>query len=351
MRKISLVSVDEIAFHILDHHSQTGLVLSQASVSTEDRDRLAKYICKHITNSLSDKSAKAAKFLFSDSEDSIAQIAQNLFNNSTNLLNNSQQIAERLYEIIKSDRRISSGVLAVCFFEDLNNNNQKYLAILKLDPANSFRSEIKRDENDNTIVDFEDIPDALPTANERLQKCAFIRQANDENSYDLMVLDRQARTDEGISDFFARKFLNIELAFDSRTNTEGLYKGLVKAQNQLRSQLAKKENANLRQATNYIMKAEFVDIDDFVGALAIPDEAKAVVEKTVMEYVPDSRFQTDPEFGQRLTKKKKFKGDQGVKIEINASDYERVVEKIESVSGNQDYTRIVLKVRNFVESQ
>ena len=350
MRKISFVSVDEIAFHILDHHSQTGLVLSQALVSTVDRDRLAKYICKHIINSLSDKSAKAAKFILSDSDDSIAQIAQNIFEDSTKLLNNSQQIAERLYEIIKNDRRISSGVLAVCFFEDLDNNNQKYLAILKLDPANSFRSEITCDENGNMIVDFEDIPDALPTANERLQKCAFIRQANDKNSYDLMVLDRQARGDEGVSDFFAQKFLNIELAFDSYANTKGLYKGLTKAHNKLRSQLNKDENTNFRQATNYIMKAELVDIDDFIEALAIPDEAKAVIEETVMKYVPDSRFKTDPEFGRQLTKKKKFKGDQGVKIEINASDYERVVENIEPLPGNQNYTRVVLKVRNFVES-
>lgn len=349
MRKISRIRVNEIAFHILDPRSPTKLVLSQATVSTASRQRLAEYICKHITNSLSDEAAKAAKFLQSDSNDSIAQIANNLFADSTNLLNSSQQIAQRLYEIIKNDTRISSGVLAVCLFEDLENNRQQYLAILKLDPASAFRSEIIKDENDKTIVDFETIPDALPTANERLQKCAFIRQTSLEYSYDLMVLDRQTRGGETVSKFFAQKFLNIEFAFDSQTRTKELYKGLIQAQNILRPQLNKQEKANLSQATNYVMRTESVDIDNFVKTLAIPEGAKDVLEKTVMKFVPDRKFKTDPEVGRKMTRKKKFIGEQGVRLEINANDFEHVVEKIEPVGGSQPYTRVVLKIRNFEE--
>lgn len=349
MRKISQVKVDEVAFHILDHHSNQGLVLSHSLISTVQRDFLAKYICHHIVQSLGDESAKAAKFLDSQSADSIARIAQATLASTNELLNNSQRIAEALYEIIKGDKRISSGVLAVCFFEDLADGNQRYLAIIKFDRGSSFRESVNKNAAGKSIIDVETIDNTMPSAKEKLQKCAFIRLSAPANNYDLLVLDRQSKENDGVSQFFAQKFLNLEFAFDAKTRTEELYKGLIVAANKLRSKLNVEQNSNLRQATNYVVRTEKVDVDDFIEGLAIPFDAKIIVEQEVMQRVPDRKFKIDPQVGLKLTEKKKLKGEQGVEIKIDAKYYDQVVQEI-SQPDKQGYSTILLKVRNLKES-
>lgn len=346
MRSISQVRVREAIFHILDHHTSTKLVLSDTVISTHNRQELADYICQHIVSSLGDETAKAARFENHDYE--IAKIAQKLINDSTDLLNSSQEIARRLYEIIKDDTRISPGVLVVCLFEDIEANNQTYLGIIKLDPASVYRSQTTTDSAGKITVDFASIPDALPTVRERLQKCAFLRSPSTEQSYDLIVLDRQTSGAEEISQFFAEKFLGIVPAFDSRTCTLGLYKALTEAQKILRSHLDSEQNLILSQAKDYAMKSEIIDVDEFVAALAIPEPAKKTVLDTVKQFIPDRKFEIDSEIGRKISRKKRFKGEQGFKLEVNSSDYDRVVESIEP-EANSTYSKIVLRVKNLEE--
>lgn len=350
MRKITEIEVKELAVHILDHHSDVGLVLSEATILTEQRQSLADYVCNHILNSLKDESSKAAKFIPDRAENFISQIANDLLEQRIDLLGSSRQIAQRLYDIIKDDSRISSGVLLVCLFRDLEGDRQNYLAILKLDGGVVFKPETITDEKGRQVIDFQRIPNTLPSENEKLQKCAFIRSSNSSQNYDLVVLDRQARNTEEVSKFFAEDFLGVELAYDSKTRTKELYKGLIEAQNQLRHELTAEENSKLSEATRYVMRTEIVDVDNFIQTMAIPEKAKQVIDCIVRQFVPDRKFEIDSEVGRKMTRKKKFKGEQGFKLEMNANDYGDIVESVEKIeNGNSTYSRVVLKVRNFTE--
>lgn len=349
MRKISEIRLKGLIFHILDHHTQTGLFLSEAPISIQGRQSLTDYISKHIIKSLGDESTKAALFIPpSETEiNEIEQISQALISNSTDLLNGSQQIAKRLYESINGDTRISSGVLAVSLFQELENNDQTYLALLKLDRTNVFRP-LTRNLQGKKIVDFETIPNALPTTGERLQKCAFVRSPSTESEYDLMILDLQTREPEAVAHFFAKKFLGIEFAFDSRTCTLELYKALTESQNKLRSQLTAEQNLSFSQAKDYAMKLEVIDVNHFVSTLAIPEPAKNTLLKTIQEFSLDLKFKIDPEIGRKISRKKRFKGEHGFSLEVNTSDYEQVVESIEP-DDNSPYSKIVLRVKNLEE--
>lgn len=350
MRKITQIEVEELAIHILDHHSHVGLVLSEATIFTSQRKSLSDYICNHILNSLKDESSKAAKFVPSQVDNFISQIANDLLENRIDLLSSSRQIAQKLYDIIKNDNRISSGVLVICLFKDLEDNRQNYLAILKLDGGVVFKPETITDEKGRQVIDFQKIPNTLPSENEKLQKCAFIRSSDSSNNYDLIILDRQTKNTEGVSRFFAKDFLSVELAYDSKTRTKELYKGLIEAQNQLRHELTAKENSRLSEATRYVMSTEIVDIDNFIEAMAIPEKPKKVLDQIVRKFVPDRKFEIDLEVGRKMTSKKKFRGEQGFRLEINASDYNEVVESVKQIEqGNLSYSRIVLKVRNLIE--
>ena len=155
---ITQIEVKELAVHILDHHSDVGLVLSEAIILTEQRQSLTNYICNHILNSLKDESSKAAKFVPDRAENFIFQIANDLLEQRIDLLGSSRQIAQRLYDIIKNDNRISSGVLLVCLFRDLEVDRQNYLAILKLDGGVVFKPETITDEKGRQVIDFQRIP-------------------------------------------------------------------------------------------------------------------------------------------------------------------------------------------------
>lgn len=353
MRKISNIRLTGLIFHILDHHSATGLVLSEAPISIEGRENISEYISDHISKSLADELTKAALFISpSETEpNEIEQISRSLINNSTDLLNGSQQIAKRLYESINGNTNISSGVLAVSLFQDIEDNNKTYLALLKLDRADVFRSHTKNLEG-KKVVDFETIPNVLPTKGERLQKCAFVRSSSEENEYDLMILDRQTREPETVAKFFAQKFLGIELAFDRKARTSSLYRGLTEAHNKIRTDLTWEQNYAFDQARVVIMSFTSVDVDDFIANLNLPEDAKQKINDTVAEFVPDRQFRIDPALGKKKSRKKVYKGDQGFKLEFDHKWESDIVQSLNTIKGNNGATlgtELVIHVRGLVE--
>jgi hypothetical protein len=254
---------------------------------------------------------------------------------------------------MSKDRRISTGDLVVCFYEAENTPNARYLALLKIDPSRVFRHTTKTDAQGRTYVGFEVESEAMPTVRERLQKCAFIRPLAPRPDYDMLLLDRQAGMARDVAKFFAEDFLGVDSAFDARMRTNLLYRSLVSARNQLTPDvISRQEQADLDDAIRGAMALERINVDTWIDGLDASPQVKAHIERVVAKNLPDRKFELDRPAAQALIRKRRFRGDGGLKVEVRADAYDQVVHAVRHVSeapGKPPYYEVVIHTERWDE--
>lgn len=353
MRYATDIQLDQLIVHILDPWRPSGVVLSERALPLDGNPRLVDYFVTHIQNSLQDPAAKAARFVALDNEVA-SGVCKALLDDSLDLVGGSRRLAQRLYRIIAGDRRISAGDLAVCFYRAGNQPHvPRYLALLKIDPSEVFRHKTERDPQGNLYVSFEIETDVMPTAREKLQKCAFVQPLAPRPEYDMMLLDRQVRPSvpRPVARFFAEDFLGAQLALDARQRTDRLYRGLVSAHNRLRPDLRPQDDESLRQAIDSAVTSSFINIDTWLEALPLPEESKQQIEQVVSQELPDREFEIDTTYAQQLTRKRRFRGDHGLRVEVSAERYNQVIRSVERVEEPEapPYYRIVIHTEKWEE--
>ena len=113
MRYVTDIQIDEVVAHILDPWKSKTLTLSERAIPLAGNGRLEEYFIEHIRNSLQDPMARAARF-DRIAIDATSGLCDASLSGRSDLVTVSCRLAERLYEMIASDRRISAGDLAVC---------------------------------------------------------------------------------------------------------------------------------------------------------------------------------------------------------------------------------------------
>jgi nucleoid-associated protein YejK len=330
MRNPGTVELGDVIVHMLNPRNG-GLVTSQRTLPMSDE--LKTYFATHIRNSLEDGSAKAATFRGIDEED-VSGVCHGLLEGSIDLVSGSQELARRLYAIMSRDRRISAGDLVVCFYEAANYAGVRYLGLLKIDPSQVFRHTTKTDEEGRKYVGFEVETEAMPTVRERLQKCAFVRPLDPRPDYDTLLLDRQAGVEREVAKFFADDFLGADLAFDARMRTRIFYRSAVSARNQLYPErISEQEQAKLDDAIRTAMASKRINVDTWTDGLPLPPAAKSRVTALMTKNLPDKVFDVDEAIGESLTRKRRFQGDSGLKLEVPTDAYEQVIESVKYVKG------------------
>ncbi|NIS81916.1 MAG: hypothetical protein GTO14_17280 [Anaerolineales bacterium] len=352
MRNLTNLQLEQLIVHILDPWSTTGLVLSERVLPLETQSNVRDYFLTHIKNSLRDPSAKVARFLTFNRGDT-STICNALLDGNLDLVSGSIQLAQKLYAILQSDRRISTGDLAVGFCRGSDRSSvRRFLALLKIDPTEVFRHKTERDEENKLYVGFEPESDVLPSTREKLQKCAFIQPLDQRPDYDMFLLDRQVRPlPVPIAKFFSETFLGAELALDERQRTDRLYRGLISAYNQMRQELKPAEEEHLRAEIHGVVDAASVDFDSWLKRLRLPEERKTQIDQVVTQILPDREFEVDRSYALRLIQKRRFRGDHGLRVEVSADHYQDVIPKVEQVEDQAGQTsyRIVIHTRRWEE--
>ena len=165
MRDIQSIKSIDLIIHILEPQGQ-GLVLSQAPLPLQAHPELNDYFGRHILNTLHDSAARAARFRNINPEQA-SGACRELLREETTLVEGSQRLAKELYALMERDGRITGGDLIVCLFTSDAYPYTRFLAILKVDPAQIFSHSVKEDRKGNTYVSFEPLKAAF--TNERLQ--------------------------------------------------------------------------------------------------------------------------------------------------------------------------------------
>lgn len=349
MRDATDIQLDQLIIHIINPRKPDGLKLSQRTLPLDEERNLTHYFTKHIQNSLQDSAIKAARFSALN-DGVVAGVCKSLLHGSLDMVDGSKQLAEILHGIINSDGRISPGNLAIAIYQAGNYPGMHFLALLKIDPSNAFRPQIKEDSQGNKYVSFETTTDVMPTTRERLQKCGFIQPLDPRQDYDMMLLDRQVQ--QQVAQFFTRDFLGAELTFDDQKRTDVLYKSLMSASNKLRPQLTPKENETLCQAINYAVSSNSINIDDWLQALVLDDQHKDKINQIVSQRLPDRQFAIDTTYSQKLTRKRHFRGDYNLQVDILADEYDQVIQSVDLVPGQDGkppYHSIVIHTEKWEE--
>ena len=347
MRDATEIQVQQLAVHILDPHGPRKLILSETVSPLEGNERLHDYFASHIENSLGDPSTKAAQFE-AIAENTAAGVCKGILAGSLDLVAGSRQLATWLYEIMGKNKAISAGDLVACLFRAGNHpETPRFLALLKLDPAEVLRHVVAQDKQGRRFVQFLVQEDVLPTTRERLQKCAFVQPLEPRpDDYDLMLLDRQVRRPEerAVAKYFSEDFLACEMALDARQRTHRFYRGAISAYNTLLPRLTEQQEDALRQSIDTAVGSKTLDVDVWVSGLPLPEKDRGEVDQIVSKELPDRTFDLDQDHAQKLLQQKRFRGDFGLRVSVRADKYAQVVKQAKwcEEEGEPGYYEIVL---------
>ncbi|TVY09068.1 nucleoid-associated protein [Paenibacillus cremeus] len=179
------------------------------------------FFANHISNSVIAKQIKVCTFTHQNAAVLIdcLEISNDLSNDQL-FIDNSINMTQSLFNVMKSTSSRSSGTLIFILYSDLDSGFP-YLAILKMDPNKA----IQIDRTNYKFVVQEDI---LPSLNEKLHKCAFIKLIPTlwDEEFHLRVLDKQQLTGE-VSKYFLSAFLESHSIVDNKVMTELVSSHLV----------------------------------------------------------------------------------------------------------------------------
>lgn len=348
MRYSTGIKLEQLIVHLVDPRRANGFVLSERCIPLKGEEKLVEYFTGHIQNSLQDTVIQAAQFS-PQNGGLVAGVCEEILNGNKDLVDGSQILAQRLYSIINKDHRISPGNIAVCIYQTANHSGVNFLALLKIDPSDVLRQNLKTDSEGKKYVSFQTETDIMPTTRESLQKCAFIKPLElGHYDYDMMLLDRQVQ--KQVAQFFTKDFLEAKLTFDDYQKTELFYESMVAIGNELRPELTFQENKNLKLAVDYALSSNRVNTNQLMEALSLKDQYKQKIEERLADLL-NQEFTPDQSYVQKLTRRLRYSGDHNLRITVNAEGSDQVIHSVKPINepGKPPYHEITIHTEKWKE--
>ena len=141
------------------------------------------------------------------------------------------------------------------------------------------------------------------------------------------------------------------MALDPRQRTDCLYSTLTTAYNRLRPELEPSEDRVLSEAIHSAICSDRVNLDRWLDELTLPDPHKDQIEGLLSQRLPDREFEIDTTHARKLIRKRRFRGDHGLSVEVSADAYDQVVRSVDYVEepGAQPYYRVVIQTDKWRE--
>ncbi|MBD7910278.1 nucleoid-associated protein [Clostridium cibarium] len=239
MDYISDINISEAVIHILDSNGEEPILNEYNLQLDEDT---YKFLFKHMEKCLKDEELKYAVF---NSERNIAkEIVQDYLNGIDNdLIKLSKELARQLFLIMKGNVNIPSCDLIVA---SIITDQGPMIAILKMDYVRNFTHQVDF-VGDKIGIGIVPQSAGLPGSSQKIQKAAFIRPIKEEDTYNLMVLDKQKKSKDE-EDYGANYFVSSFLGCSIITNERDMTKTFLKAT----------ENWTRKNYANDAVKAELI---------------------------------------------------------------------------------------------
>jgi hypothetical protein len=267
----------------------------------------------------------------------------------------SQELGDRLYQIMRGDQRIAAGDLVTCVFT-ADGYDGSLLALLKLDPTHAIVHRSRQDAQGRWIVTLEAIADALPTVGERLQKAAFAWHRPDaepeDTGWELLVLDRQVGEPgkRPAADFFLRRFLGAKwkLTPQSQTNRAfGAVAGVAARLYRSDDPARWTEAADIFHHLDAALRSQRIDLDTFVQDMDVQEDTRRAIREELDQVLVQRELEVHRATADKLICKVRFRGEDDLVLTASADVYERLVKEATIQDGDHWLYRITIETRRW----
>lgn len=345
MDYVNDININEAVIHILDNNSMEPILNEYKLEMEEDT---YKFIYKHIEKCFNDEELKYAKF--NEERNIVKEVVQDYLNGENNdLITFSKELSRQLFSIMKGNVNIPSCDLIVA---SIITDQGPMIAILKMDYVKNFTHEIEFVDNK---IGIGIVPQSagLPGSSQKIQKAAFIKPIKEEDTYNLMVLDKQKKSkedDEYGANYFINSFLGCTIVANERDMTKTFLKA---AETWTRKNFV--EDAVTAEKVRTTVKGklkeeDIVNIDELSHEL-FKDEPK--IKEEFCTFVKaqglNDDVQVDKTWVEKKLKRVRLKIDKDIDLYINEEVYHDNNRFEIQRNGDGSINMIIKHVMNYIE--
>ncbi|WP_298839165.1 nucleoid-associated protein [Clostridium sp.] len=348
MEYIKEVNINEAIIHVLDNNADEPILNEYALDLDEEK---YNFILKHIQKCLKDEDLKYG--VFTPESNIVKDLSQQYLNGENNLLAVSKELAKQMFILMRSKGDIPSCDLIVVSF---NTEFGPILALFKMDYIKNYVHTIEF-VDEKLGIDIVPQFTGLPGSSQRIQKCAFIKPIRDENSFDLMVIDKRSKTkesnnenQENNSNYFVDDYLGCTIVDNERDVTKKFVKAAEKF-----TQNTFTENADEAEVVRSTIKRKLREEDNIdVKELSeqIFPENNGNKEKFV-EFIAEQgitdNISLDKEWIDKKLKRVRLKIDKDIDLYVNEETYHDDSRFEIQRNGDGTINMVIKHVSNYVE--
>ncbi|MGL4739339.1 MAG: nucleoid-associated protein [Sarcina sp.] len=345
MEYVNDISIIDAVIHIVDSNNDEPLL---NNYKLELTDEIYKFLYKHVEKCFKDEELRYA--VFNQERRIVKDLAQDFLNGvETDIVTVSKEFAQQLFYIMRANSSIPSCDLITVY---MTTDQGPMLGILKMDYVKNFTHSVDFIEDMLGIAIVEQQA-GLPSAGQKVQKCAFIRPIKEDQEVDLMVIDKQRRTKEG-EDFGAEYFVDHYLGCTVVANERDMTKSFMKAaENWARTNVVDDaaKAVEVRKVIKSKLKEEDIINVDEIAREAFKEEPD--VQRSFNDYMESQGVERDVVIDKSFVEKKLKKVRLNVDKEIDiylADEAYNDNDKFEIVRNGDGTINIVIKkVKNYIE--
>lgn len=345
MDYVNEINIDEAILHILDSNGEEP-VLNEFKL--ELNDDTYKFLFKHMEKCLKDEELKYAKF--NEERNIVKEVVQDYLKGvNSDLLTLSKELARQMFAIMKGNLNIPCCDLLIA---SIRTDQGPMIAILKMDYVKNFTHEIEFKDNK---IEIGIVPQSagLPASSQKIQKAAFIKPIREEDSYNLMILDKQKKSKEE-EEYGSNYFINNFLGCSIVTNERDMTKTFVKA---AETWTRKNITADAGRAEeirtlvkNKLREEEIINIDELSEELF---KEESEVKNQFSDYVKRQGLREnvhiDKTWVEKKLKRVRLKIDKDIDLYIDEEAYHDTNKFEIHRNGDGSINMIIKHVINYIE--
>lgn len=353
MEYIKEVNINEAIIHVLDNNADEPILNEYALDLDEEK---YSFLLKHIQRCLRDEELKYG--VFNQEKNMVKDLADEYLNGENNLLVVSKGLAREMFTLMRSKGSIPScGLVVVAFTTEYG----PILGIFKMDYIKNFVHTIQF-VDDKLGIDIVPQFTGLPGSSQRVQKCAFIKPVREENTFDLMVIDKKSKNreseeykeDEEYKEFGANYFVNNYLGCTIVDNERDVTKSFVKAAEKW-TQNNFPENADKAEAVRSTIKRKLKE-EDSIDVRELSEQMfpqNHDTKEKFVEYIAEQgiseNIKLDKEWIDKKLKRVRLKIDKDIDLYVDEETYHDNSRFEIQRNGDGTINMVIKHVSNYVE--
>jgi hypothetical protein len=345
MEYINEININEAIIHILDNNADEPVLNEYPLELTEE---VYTFIFKHIQRCLKDEELKYA--IFNKERNIVKEVSQEYLNGENNLINVSKELASQMFILMRSKGSIpSSDLLTVSFTTEYG----AFIGIFKMDYIKNYMHNV---EFVDGKIGIGIVPQftGLPSSSSRIQKCAFIKTMASDNKYDLLVIDKQNKSNKENNDYGANYFIDSYLGCtiieNERDKTKQFLKVAEKWTQNALSENAEGQEIVRREVKKRLREEDSIDLNNFAEEVFKEDESlKRNFRDFAIESGVSETVDLDKQWVEKKLKRVRLKIDKDIDLYISEEAYNDINKfEIERV-GDGSINMIIKHIINYTE--